>query len=60
MEKSITVKEFIEQLQTLDQDAEIFISPRKGWRPISDMKPIREIKTVFSIDNPPRESQFIR
>lgn len=55
LEESITVKKFIEHLQTLEPDMDIYISVRKGWRPISDVKPIGKIEAVFSIDNPPKK-----
>lgn len=44
------VKELIEELQRLDQETEIRISLRNGWRPITT-KPIPKLDKVFDQDD---------
>lgn len=43
------VKELLEQLQGLDQETEVRISLRKGFRPIGT-KPIKSLEPVFDQD----------
>lgn len=43
------VKELIKQLKELDQEAEIRVSLREGWRP-KDTKSIKEIDVVIDQD----------
>lgn len=50
MEETMTVKGLIGHLQTLDPDTDIYVAVRKGWRPICDLKPVKEIKTAFDQD----------
>lgn len=46
---SMNVKELIEQLQKLDQEIEIRICLRNGWRPITT-KPIPKLDKVIDQD----------
>ncbi len=43
------VKELIERLQGIDQETEVRISLRKGWRPIGT-KPINSLEPVIDQD----------
>jgi hypothetical protein len=44
------VEDLIKHLRTLKQDAEIFISVQKGYRPIADLKPIKELEVIIDQD----------
>ncbi len=44
------VKELIKQLQSLEPESEVFVSVRKGYRPISVLKQINGIEEILEQD----------
>ncbi|MFT9494588.1 MULTISPECIES: hypothetical protein [Bacillota] len=45
------VKDLIKHLQSLKPEAEVFVAVRKGYRPIADLKPVKELEIAFEQDS---------